>query len=73
MANNLKTLFLRVYIIVNTHYKLGNKLMKWFEHEKEVVFYTSIAKPHEKKKKISKELPVNASSQLFSLLKEQKT
>jgi hypothetical protein len=70
MANNLKTLFLRVYIIVNTHYKLGNKLMKWFEHEKEVVFYTSIAKPHGRKKKASKELPVDASFQLSGLSKE---
>jgi hypothetical protein len=70
MANNLRTLFLGAHIIVDTHYELGNKLMKWFEHEKEVVFYTSITKPHGRKKKTSKKLPVNASSQLFSLSKE---
>jgi hypothetical protein len=59
-----------VHIIADIHYELGNKLMKRFGHEKEVVFYTSIAKPHGRKKKASKKLLVNASSQLSGLSKE---
>jgi hypothetical protein len=70
MANDLRTFFSRVYIIVDIHYDLENKLMKWFRHEKEVVFYTSIAKPHRKKKKALKKLLINASFQFFGLSKE---
>jgi hypothetical protein len=70
MVENLGILFSGVHIIADTHYELGNKLMKWFRHEKKVVFYTSIAKPHGRKKKASKELPVDASFQLSGLSKE---
>jgi hypothetical protein len=70
IADDMRTFFLGAYIIVNTHYELGNKLMKWFGHEKEVVFYTPIVKPSGRKKKASKKLSVDTSSQLFSFLKE---
>jgi hypothetical protein len=70
IADDMRTFFLGAYIIVNTHYELGNKLMKWFGHEKEVVFYTFIVKPHRRKKKTLKELPVDTSFQLSSLSKE---
>jgi hypothetical protein len=73
MADDLGTLFLGAHIIADTHYELGNKLMKRFGHEKEVVFYTSIAKPRGRKKKALKELPVDTSSQLSGLSKEQET
>jgi hypothetical protein len=70
MADDLRTLFLGAHIIADTHYELGNKLMKRFGHEKEVVFYTPIVKPRGRKKKASKKLSVDTSSQLFSFLKE---
>jgi 23S rRNA G2445 N2-methylase RlmL len=70
MIDNLRTLFSRAHIIADIYYELGNKLIKQFRHEKKVVFYTSIAKPYGRKKKASKELPVDASSQLFGLSKE---
>jgi hypothetical protein len=50
--------------------ELGNKLMKQFRHEKEVIFYTFITKPCGRKKKTLKELLVNASFQLFGFSKE---
>jgi hypothetical protein len=73
MANNLRTFFSGAHIIADAHYELGNKLMKWFGHEKEVIFYTPIAKQRRRKKKTLKKLPVDTSFQLSNLSKEQKT
>jgi hypothetical protein len=70
MVDDLRTLFSGVYIIADTYYELGNKLIKRFGHEKEVVFYISIIKLCGRKKKTSKELLVNISFQLFGLSKE---
>jgi hypothetical protein len=73
MADELRNLLLSVHIIVDIHYELGNKLMKRFEHEKQVVFYTPVAKPRGRKKKATQKLPNNLSFQLTKLSKEQKT
>jgi hypothetical protein len=59
MVDELKNLFLGTHIIVDTYCELGNKLMKRFKHEKQVVFYTFIAKPYGQKKKATQELPNN--------------
>jgi hypothetical protein len=73
MADELGNLLPGAHIIADTHYELGNKLMKRFEHEKQVVFYTSIAKLHRRKKKVIQELPNDLSFQLTGLSKEQET
>jgi hypothetical protein len=73
MVDELGNLLPGAHIIVYIHYELGNKLMKRFEHEKQVVFYTSIAKPHRRKKKATQELPNDPSFQLTRLSKEQET
>jgi hypothetical protein len=70
MANELENFLLGAHIIVDIHYELDNKLMKRFRHEKQVVFYTLIAKPHGRKKKATQELPNNLNFQLTKLLKE---
>jgi hypothetical protein len=44
MADELKNHLLNTHIIANTHYELDNKLIKRFEHEKQVVFYTFVTK-----------------------------
>jgi hypothetical protein len=51
IVDELGNLLPGAHIIVDTHYELGNKLMKRFGHEKQVVFYTSIAKSRRQKKK----------------------
>jgi hypothetical protein len=51
MADELGNLLPGAHIITNTHYELGNKLMKRFENTKQVVFYTSVTKPYRRKKK----------------------
>jgi hypothetical protein len=49
MVNKLRNLLLSVHIIVNTHYELGNKLMKKFRYKNQVVFYTFIVKLYGRK------------------------
>jgi hypothetical protein len=49
MVDKLRNLFPSVHIIMNTHYKLDNKLMKKFRYKNQVVFYTFIAKPYGRK------------------------
>jgi hypothetical protein len=61
IVNELRNLLPSTHIIVDTYYELGNKLMKRFGHEKQVVFYTSIVKPFWRKKKSTQELPNNLS------------
>jgi hypothetical protein len=61
MANELKNLFLDAHINVNTHYELGNKLMKRFGYEKQVVFYTFVTKLCRQKKKTTQKLPNDPS------------
>jgi hypothetical protein len=70
MADELKNFLLGAHIITNTYYELGNKLMKRFKHEKQVVFYTSVTKPCRWKKKTTQKLPNNLSFQLTKLSKE---
>jgi hypothetical protein len=53
IVDELGNLLSGAHIIANTHYELGNKLMKRFEHEKQVVFYTFVAKLCGRKKKIT--------------------
>jgi hypothetical protein len=73
MADKLKNLLPGAHIIANTHYELGNKLMKRFGHEKQVVFYTLVVKLYGRKKKATQELPNDPSFQLIGLLKKQET
>jgi hypothetical protein len=54
MADDLKFFFLRAHIIANTYYELGNKLMKWFKHEKEVVFILPLPNHVEERRKHQK-------------------
>jgi hypothetical protein len=70
MADELGNLLPGAHIIADTHYELGNKLMKRFGHEKQVVFYTPVAKPHGRKKKATQKLPNDPSFQLTGLSKE---
>jgi hypothetical protein len=46
MVDELGNLLPGAHIIANTYYELGNKLMKRFGHEKQVIFYTLIVKPY---------------------------
>jgi hypothetical protein len=48
-----------IHIITNIYYELGNKLMKRFKYEKQIVFYTFITKSYRRKKKTTKKLPNN--------------
>jgi hypothetical protein len=70
IINELENLLPGAHIIVDKHYELGNKLIKRFGHEKQVVFYTPITKPYGQKKKTTQELPNNLSFQLTEFLKE---
>jgi hypothetical protein len=54
MADDLGTFFLGTHIIADTHYELGNKLMKRFRHEKEVVFILSLSNHVEERRKHQK-------------------
>jgi hypothetical protein len=51
IVDELRNLLPSAHIIADIHYELGNKLMKRFGHEKQVVFYTPVAKLHGLKKK----------------------
>jgi hypothetical protein len=44
MIDELRNLLPGAHIIADIHYELGNKLMKRFRHEKQVVFYTFVDK-----------------------------
>jgi hypothetical protein len=70
MADELRNLLPSVHIIADIHYELGNKLMKRFGYEKQVVFYTLITKLYRQKKKATQELPNNLSFQLTKLSKK---
>jgi hypothetical protein len=70
MIDELGNLLLGAHIIVDIHYELGNKLMKRFRHEKQVVFYTFIVKPCGRKKKTTKKLLNNPSFQFTKLSKK---
>jgi hypothetical protein len=70
MVDELRNLLPGTHIIMNIYYKLDNKLIKRFGYEKQVVFYTFVAKPHGRKKKTTQKLPNNLSFQFTKLLKE---
>jgi hypothetical protein len=45
MADDLGNQFKGSHVISDTHYELGNKIMKRFGHEKKMIFYTPITEP----------------------------
>jgi hypothetical protein len=69
MANELRNFFWSIYIIVNIYYELDNTLMNRFKHEKQVVFYTTVAKPCGQKKKVTQKL-LNPNFQLTKFSKK---
>jgi hypothetical protein len=73
MVDDLGNQFKGAQIIADTHYELGNKIMKRFGHEKKVGFFTPIAESRGRKKKVPVELEGDLSYQAVSLTKEQKT
>jgi hypothetical protein len=73
MACELGVQFKGARIIADTHYELGNRIMKRNGHEKHVIFYTLIAKPRGRKKKILEEFRNDLSYQMSGLTKAQKT
>jgi hypothetical protein len=70
MVDELRNFLSGAHIIADIHYELGNKLIKRFEHEKQVVFYTFVAKPRGRKKNATQKLPNDLSFQFTGLLKE---
>jgi hypothetical protein len=61
----VRNLLPSAHIIANTYYELGNKLIKKFKHEKQVMFYTFVIKLCRRKKKTTQKLPNNLSFQLI--------
>jgi hypothetical protein len=73
MIDKLKNLLLNVNIVTNTHYELGNKLMKRFKQKKQIVFYTFVTKSHrQKKKKLFKNFQMILISNLLCFQKNMK-
>jgi hypothetical protein len=70
MANKLAKQFRGVHIIADTHYETVNKTMKTLGFDEYVHFYTFVAKPRSRPKKILG-LRTNESCGLHILTKEQ--
>jgi hypothetical protein len=70
MANKFAKQFRGAHIIADTHYETANKTMKTLGFNEHVRFYTSVAKPHGRLKKIPG-LRTDESRGLRVLTKEQ--
>jgi hypothetical protein len=50
-VNDLGNQFKGAHVIADTHYELGNKIMKRFGHEKKMVFILQLLKHKDEKRK----------------------
>jgi hypothetical protein len=61
MAEALRLLFSRAFIIADTHYEITNNILSCFKMQKHIRFKNSITQPHGRKLKKNENLPYNLS------------
>jgi hypothetical protein len=71
-ADELGNLLPGAHIIIDIHYELGNKLIKRFGHEKQVVFYTFVTKLVGERKRLLKNCQIIPVSSLLSFQQNKK-